>query len=48
MDELKNFVANNFAAKYFLTACFDNSGFLGVVTFKSLGGVFVVLVFPIH
>ena len=30
-----------------VTACFDNSGFSRVVTLKSPGGVFAVLVFPI-
>ena len=29
-------------------ACCDNSGFWGVVTLKSLGGVFALKVFPIH
>ena len=28
-------------------ACFDNNGFLGMVTLKSFGGVFAMLVFPI-
>ena len=31
-----------------VTACFDNSGFSGVVTLKSPSGVFAVLVFPIR
>ena len=30
-----------------VTACCDNSGFMGVVTLKSLGVVFAVFVFPI-
>ena len=33
---------------YFIIACFDNSGFLGVVTLKSPSGVFAVQVFPIR
>ena len=31
-----------------VTACFDNSGFLGVVTLKSPGGFFAALVFSIR
>ena len=31
-----------------VTACCDNSGFSGVVTLKSLGGVFAVYVFLIR
>ena len=31
-----------------VTACFDISRFSGVVTLKSPGGVFAVLVFPIR
>ena len=31
-----------------VTACFDNSGFSEMVTLKSPGGVFAVLVFPIR
>ena len=30
-----------------VTACCDNSGFLGVMTLNSLGGVFALEVFPI-
>ena len=30
-----------------VTACFDNSGFSGMVTLKSFSGVFAMLVFPI-
>ena len=32
----------------FVTACYDNSEFSGVVTLKSLGGVLAVLVSPIR
>ena len=31
-----------------VTVCFDNNRFSGVMTLKSLGGVFSALVFPIR
>ena len=33
---------------FLITTCCDNSGILGVVTLKSHGGIFAVLVFPIR
>ena len=36
------------AVKFLVTACCDNSGISGVMTLKSPGGVFAVLVFPIR